>query len=90
MTADFKSAIAAFAVLLLACSSSAAPEDLSGEGDNDPRIDPEEIIAPEMDSRDPAWKPAYERHEDPASLVCGRRPACEAYKDNKTREAEAQ
>lgn len=61
-------------------------------GDNDPRIYPEEVRAPELDSRDPAWEPAYEWHSGEAgegrgadSLSCDGRDACEDYKTEETR-----
>lgn len=49
-------------------------------GDDDPRVYPEEVVAPSMDSTDPAWQPVYEKAEDPASIECGGREACEDYK----------
>lgn len=63
------------------------PAALEAAPDDDPRIDPEEIRAPAVDSTDPAWVPLYRQHsgeEGPGrgvdSLQCGGRRACEEYK----------
>lgn len=55
--------------------------------DDDPRIYIEEIAAPAMDSRDPAWEPIYASHSGEVgpgrgadSLSCEGRRACEDYK----------
>lgn len=50
---------------------------------DDPEIYAGEVVVPSMDSTDPAWVPGY-WFEDPSSLECGGRTACEAYKANAT------
>ena len=55
--------------------------------DNDPVIYEWEVVAPAIDSRDPAWQPAYEWHEGAESVDCGGRDACEDFKGNATGEA---
>ncbi len=67
-------------VLLVSAGDAQLTAGGTEPGDDDPRIYPDEVIAPEMDSRDPAWKPVYASFEDPASLQCGGRWACEEYK----------
>lgn len=66
-----------------------APEGDCGDcgPDNDPAIYPGEVIAPSIDSRDPAWMPGYKWFEEPESVECGDRDACEAAKANATRAA---
>lgn len=57
------------------------------QGDDDPRIYQDEIVAPTVDSRDPAWVPVYEWHSGEVgdgrganSLACSGNGACEDYK----------
>lgn len=59
-------------------------------GDNDPLILPEEIVAPAMDSTDSAWKPIYAHAEDPASIRCDGRDACESHKSTETAKSQSQ
>lgn len=88
--------ILACAVLLLAYGASAAPSQSEatrlGEGapgDDDPRISPEEVFAPSIEADDPAWTPIYEEAEDPATIQCGGREACEEYKQDEVRQEAA-
>jgi hypothetical protein len=87
-----------FALLLalaLVFTASSSAQESAGLGDettatadNDPIISPEEVVAPAVDWDDPAWEPAYERFEDPESLDCGGRDACEEVKGNATGDAQ--
>lgn len=45
-------------------------------GDDDPRITPDEVVAPALESDDAEWK-AGPWYEDPDSVECGARAACE-------------
>ena len=95
-------------VLVLVASSAAQPSDFeepigprmedgafgneAAVPDDNPRIDPDEVVAPSIDSRDPAWVAPYREHsgetgdgKGAASLACDGRANCEAYKANATR-----
>jgi hypothetical protein len=84
-------------VLFLAYGAGAAPNQ-SGEskplgegtpGDDDSRINPDEILAPSVDSDEPTWVPIYKEAENPATIECGGRKACEDYKQEETRQEES-
>lgn len=66
--------------LLLATGGSAQ----SGE----PEIRPEEVVAPPLESDEPGWTPLYLHYEDPASVDCAGRQACQVALDNATAEAQ--
>lgn len=82
-------------VLLLAYGVSAGDSPPEGPrplgegvpGDGDPRINPDEIVAPSVDADDPAWVPIYKEAENPATIQCGGRTACEDYKQAEAQEA---
>jgi hypothetical protein len=85
-------AIAVLAVVLLVYPAVAdVQQQGAGETppDNDPNIYPNEVAAPAMEAEDAgqAWEPLYGSYEDPASVQCGGRESCEAYKANATAEA---
>lgn len=54
--------------------------------DDNPRIDPNEIIAPPMDYKDSNWTRYYEWAENPETIDCHGMKDCESYKANQTAE----
>lgn len=65
-------------------------EQVAVAPDDDPRVYDWEVVAPAIDSSDPAWVPAYARFEDPESIKCEGRRTCDDLKAEEVSKAETE